>query len=111
MEEFFTPRQAWGEVKAEVFYFWQIIWMDLRTKQFCTGVMVSNLVGLGKTPETTRSMADWGAEEVAGKGREGEDLTDLATRGVGGVAGQGAVIAWHQTLLFLRWGVQVVADK
>ena len=56
-------------------------------------------------------MAAYLAEGVVGTGREGEVIPDRATRGVGGVAGQEAVIAWQQTLLFPRWGVQVVADN
>ena len=33
-EEILQAGQAWGEVGAEAFYFWQIIWMDPRTMQF-----------------------------------------------------------------------------
>ena len=51
------------------------------------------------------------AEGVVGTGREGEVIPEWATRGVAGVAGQEAVIAWQQTLLFPRWGVQVVPDN
>ena len=56
-------------------------------------------------------MAGWRAEGVVGTGREGEVIPDRATRGVAGVAGQEAVIAWQRTVLFPRWGVQVVADN
>ncbi|MEI7721206.1 MAG: hypothetical protein WCJ23_04430 [Verrucomicrobiota bacterium] len=56
-------------------------------------------------------MAAYLAEGVVGTGREGEVIPDRATRGVGGVAGQEAVIAWQRTVLFPRRGVQVVADN
>ena len=45
-------------------------------------------------------MAAYLAEGVVGTGREGEVIPDRATRGVGGVAGQEAVIAWQRTVLF-----------
>ena len=45
-------------------------------------------------------MAGWRAEGVVGTGREGEVIPDRATRGVAGVAGQEAVIAWQRTVLF-----------
>ena len=80
--------------------------------QFCTGGMVLPPVRSGKTPGNwARSMADWRAEGVVDKGREGEGFPEWATRGVGGVAVQEAVMAWRRTLLFPRRGVQVVADN
>ena len=51
------------------------------------------------------------AEGVVGTVREGEVFPEWVTRGVGGVAGQEAVIAWQRTVLFPRRGVQVVADN
>jgi hypothetical protein len=56
-------------------------------------------------------MAAYLVEGVVGTGREGEVFPEWATRGVGGAAGQEAVTAWQQTLLFPRWGVSVVADN
>ena len=46
-----------------------------------------------------------------GYGAGGGGYSGSGYTGGGGVAGQEAVIAWQRTVLFPRWGVQVVADN